>query len=422
MARSASRATIGTRHGIYLAANADGSGQSHTGSLTNIVTECFFENFNGGGFTAENTGQGLINGVLMSNCFFMNCMVGINIPYNSEYSKFENCVMFRCNIACVNNGGNNMFSNCTFHGVKGMVIDNSSGAHTNASHGSCVGCAFNHINNMNQSATLGGGKAVYINGTNHGFVFSGCQIWYSSIDIVNSQGIVFSDCIIAGNVSDSVSISVSGSYGAYFYGCVFGSAHPVMNVNQFTQFYNCIDKSNNKVVSADWVTANLVNENGKNRMAKVARIGRTGSDAASTYLYNGVTYTVNADGSITVKRTSSNSSESVVWLYDNTAAILCNGFNDGTFVLASGRTETMQSVQMRIKTGSSDYTTLTEYATIPTASNNDMNISIRCTSSFTGTITIKPMICKKAYYLLDQSYVEHVPTNKELYDMIVNAS
>ena len=263
--------TVGTRHGIYLAANADGEGTSHTDSIINRVSGCWFEFFSGGGFTAENTGTGKFAGVLMEGCVFRQCMVGINIPYYSEYNRFTNCVTEQCNIGCINNGGNNTFTSCTFHGVKGFVIDNTNNDKTNNAHGTCSACTFNHINNMNTAP--GGGLAVYIKNAANGFVFDSCQFWYGAISVSGSKGIHFSDCLIGGGTP---TITVTGDYGAWFDGCTFQNA-PTISANVLTRFDNCYNGQTGEQVSPNPALVAAVNGEPKNKLATASGQNESGS-------------------------------------------------------------------------------------------------------------------------------------------------
>ena len=228
-----STSSIGGRNGIHYIANADGEESTQPSILTNMVDNCWFENFSGSGIYCHNTGGGL-NQMLVSDCHITLCKAGINIDYYSEYSKFTNVIIYKCYYACINNGGNNVFIGCTFHGTIGFLIDNSGDDMPNIGHGSAVGCTFNHIDNWNRPDTLGGGDAIKIIDSAIGFVFTGCQVWYGVIDIHNSRGVVVSDTLIGGNPT----IKVSGSYPAFFASCIFHST-PTLSVNGSTKFDNC---------------------------------------------------------------------------------------------------------------------------------------------------------------------------------------
>ena len=229
-------APLGSRHGIYVVSNADGNEQGNAKSVLTVqITNCLFTCYNGSAIYNHNTGGGLDNGVIMSDCIIRQCKVGINIDYYGEYSKYSNCIIRDCNVACINNGGNNTFISCTFHGVTGFVIDNSGNDKRNSAHGSAVGCTFNHINNMNNPSQLGMGDAIVVKGTPNGYIFTGCQIWYGAIKIENSSGINISDSLIGGSTPV---ISVIGSKPAFFNNCTF-SASPSLTVNESSKFINC---------------------------------------------------------------------------------------------------------------------------------------------------------------------------------------
>lgn len=163
---------------------------------SSVVESCVFDglfitNFSGSGIFCNKTGGGVKENILATNIAITACKYGLNIAYKSEYHKFTNVLIYGCDTACINNGGNNIFASCTFNGNTGFVIDNSSGTLDNPGHGSCIGCTFNHI---------GGNTGVGVSITNNyvTFNFVGCQFWYGEIDVVNSKGIVFDGCSFGG--------------------------------------------------------------------------------------------------------------------------------------------------------------------------------------------------------------------------------
>lgn len=385
-------ASIGTRHGVYLAANADGEGESHSGSLVNTVTDCFFEYFSGGGFTSENTGAGMFAGVIMSNCLFRQCMVGLNIAYYSEYSKFTNIITYQCNIACINNGGNNVFTNCTFHGVKGFVIDNSGGDMTNCAHGSCVGCTFNHIDNMNYPSAMGGGLAVDIKGVNNGYIFEGCQFWYSSISVVNSRGIQFSGSFLAGGTP---SITVTGDYGAFFKDCVF-QKQPSVSANAATLFDSCYVDNTGEAVQPNPAIVALIDGEQKNVL----------NSTAQTQQVDTVTLTRNADGSYTVKTSSATTQQVAITIgtanLDAGVPYVFSGITGGgnnTFflnydhALADGTSnKNVYASGLDIAVGNADRTS---------------TVTLYVRSGQTVDTVLTPMICRKAFWNLTKKFVPY---------------
>lgn len=188
--------TITNSHGILI--NTSGTGDSNRNRIT--LTNLEICGFSGGAITLDGTGYNYDDSVNVVNIFAHNNNVGINIPNQSEYNKFTNCQIGRNYYGCINNGGNNMFVNCGFNGnVQGLLMDNSSGTKVNNSHGSFVGCTFNH-NNSNT------GKAVEIIGMESGEVFSGCQFFYGTIHLTNSNGVLLSGC----NFGNSTGIYCNG--------------------------------------------------------------------------------------------------------------------------------------------------------------------------------------------------------------------
>lgn len=223
---------MGSRHAIYMIGNADGQEATQRATVQCIITNCWFDNFDGSAFYAHNTGGGIHNSVIFSDSHIEHCRVGLNIDYYNEYAKYSNLVIFQCYYACINNGGNNIFTGCTFHGVVGWLTDNSNNDKSNNQHGSCVGCTFNHIDNMNNPSVLGNGKAVHIINGVAGFIFTGCQLWYGNVYIENSQGVQFSDCLFGNN---RIEIEVTGDYPAFFFNNIFWT-QPTLNVTTSTKF------------------------------------------------------------------------------------------------------------------------------------------------------------------------------------------
>ena len=125
------------------------------------------------------------------------------------------------------------------------MIDNTDGDKRNIAHGSCIGCTFNHINNMNNPSQLGMGDAILVKNSANGFLFNDSQIWYGKIKIQNSQGVSINNALIGGGTPE---ISVVGDYGAFFRGCTFMQS-PSIDANSKTKFDNCYLASNSSVVN-----------------------------------------------------------------------------------------------------------------------------------------------------------------------------
>ena len=225
----------GTRHGLVWYGNysVDKTDRPERGTVEN-VSVC---GFTGGALTQNNTGYAIETGLNVSDCWFWNCGVGINIAFWSEFSRYTNVQAARCTYGCINNGGNNMFVNCCFSGDKvGFLIDNLTVNAKNNSHGSMVGCTINHSDN-----NLGVG--IRLLNVSHGYVFSGCQIFYSAIEIQNSQGVVFSDI----NFGKDEHISVTGGKVTVFRGCMFCTSPQISAEAGRTRFTDCITRDGEPV-------------------------------------------------------------------------------------------------------------------------------------------------------------------------------
>lgn len=231
---------IGGRRGINYIGNRDGNdtGVTPTTCTCCVIENCWFENLDSG-FYGYNAGGGLQEGVICNNCYFYRCKAGINIDYWTEYCKFTNCITFQCYYACINNGGNNVFTACTFHGTIGFLIDNSSGTKSNCAHGTVNGCTFNHIDNWNNQSQLGKGLAIKVLSAAAGFIFSNCQIWYGRIHIESSSGVQITGCEIGGIGGSSYPVfETSGTDMVFVDNCLFQSA-PYNSISSPVKFTNC---------------------------------------------------------------------------------------------------------------------------------------------------------------------------------------
>jgi len=233
---------IGGRHGIlWQGTYTENQKAPYLLRINNI----YIANFTGGGITCYDTGYGTANGIEATNIFVKSCWAGLNISYWSEFHKFTNVRCWLCRIGCVNNGGNNVFVNCDFSGSLeiAMLMDNSTGQSPNNSHGSCVGCVFNHTSS-NGSANAGIGIDILNCGA--GFIFSGCQIFFSKIHLEDSPGIVFANCNFGYSNCD---IEVSGGKGILFSGNIHQNKAPITISNGAeVHFVNCYNKTTGALI------------------------------------------------------------------------------------------------------------------------------------------------------------------------------
>lgn len=203
----------GTRTAILFEANADGSGGTATTTRECMLSNVWIGNFSDSGIKCHNTSINVRQGLYACNVYIVNCWAGINIDYYSEFHKFVNVCISLCRYGCRNNGGNNNFTNCTFHAsLVAFYID---GTKANAAHGVVNGCTFCHSGSN-------AGKAIQIDNASYGYVISNSQFWYNSVNITNSDGIVFSGCEFGRGTTDAgATIRINGGNLVLFVGCVF---------------------------------------------------------------------------------------------------------------------------------------------------------------------------------------------------------
>lgn len=168
----------------------------------------------------------------------------------------------------------------------------------------------------------------------------------------------------------------------------------------------------------------LVNAGAKN-VVQVDELGLTATHGI-TYVYQGVTFVLNSDSTITVTRTDEGTETAVCNLRYNNSAFYANSYCTDNYIMsgcpAGGSLETYYLEAIN-STGATEYrraedgtgVRLTEYT-------GDKNIIIRIKIdkdySPDGLI-FKPMICTKADWDISREYQPYRPTYQELYEMVL---
>lgn len=230
---------VGDRHGIVFLGNAKLK-DSPPQPRHPMISGCFLSSFTGGGITCRDTGYSSLSSLLVSDCQIVNCGAGINIAHFSEYHKFTNVLVGQCLYGCVNNGGNNVFVNCGFNSNKvGFFMDNSHGQSNNNSHGSAVGCTFNHSDNNE-------GIGILAIGMRAGYMFTGCQVFFSKIVLEDCEGFIFDTF----NYGRKVELHVKGGKLVMFSNSVFrGEGPDAIEIadNSLVKFVNCYTRDGRTV-------------------------------------------------------------------------------------------------------------------------------------------------------------------------------
>jgi len=233
--------SVGDRHGIAYVSDANSTNWDEPHHPRNSVIEsCFISSFTGGGIYGKDTGYSIHCAMTVSNCHIINCGAGIDLAHFSEYHQFTNVLCCENLYGCINNGGNNDFVNCGFNANKtGFLIDNSRGQSNNNSHGSVVGCTFNHSDNNT-------GIGIILLGAFNGYVFSGCQMFYSKIVVENSKNILFTGF----NFGGKMDIKIKDSGLVMFNGNMFLGQPSVVNENtELLKFVNCFNKDGSEITA-----------------------------------------------------------------------------------------------------------------------------------------------------------------------------
>jgi len=120
-------------------------------------------------------------------------------------------------------------------------MDNEHDQSPNNSHGSAVGCVFNHSGNNT-------GIGIKILNCDNGFIFDGCQVFFSQIFVANSDGVAFTNC----NMGASNCDIIIESGGVILFANNLHQAVPTISIsgNNKVHFTNCYVRSTGETVSA----------------------------------------------------------------------------------------------------------------------------------------------------------------------------
>ena len=160
----------------------------------------------------------------------------------------------------------------------------------------------------------------------------------------------------------------------------------------------------------------------KNKFKIPTRIGTSNNNAAQSFTQGGVKFTCNLDGTITVERVSSSTYSVQVWLYDDSAAILIDDWCDGNYYFSPGFVGSATTARIRLAKlgGGGEHMTVEGDVLIPDrGSYTSINTSIMVYTGFTGTMTVKPMVCHKDIYAQSPAYVPQHPSVSEIWQAVL---
>ncbi len=145
------------------------------------------------------------DGALVSNIQVYNSYIGLQCDFDNqgEYHSFVNFNATLCNTGAVITAGNTSITG-------GNIVDNATGvnigglAGTNNSHGILNGVNINH-NTLNAKFSI----------AENGHTISGCHFYgdaTNNIEIVNSRGLNFTNCMISGVIKNTDSLTPKGTH------------------------------------------------------------------------------------------------------------------------------------------------------------------------------------------------------------------
>lgn len=160
--------------------------------------------------------------------------------------------------------------------------------------------------------------------------------------------------------------------------------------------------------------AEIVDSGAKNVLS-YTEIG-TNSSHGSTFTNNGVTFTLNSDGSVTAERTETAVVDSSCNLRVASSSLYIDDFCNGSYILSGcpeGGGDTTYSLRaIRDNYRPTDTGVGVELPDKDT--NTNIYINMLVMAAFEGSITFKPMVCTKAAWGVSQKYISHRPSYDEL--------
>lgn len=169
----------GADKGIYLSG-------SNTLSIT--FTNCVFRNFGFSGLHIKNTNP-FYNKFKVTDCEFRDSWYGIMVDQRAEFNTFVGCTFAHNEYGAYIDGGNNYWGVCHFD-MNYINVCLSGISNNNDSHGSMVGCSFNH-------STLFGIAGVNVH---YGYLMNGCMLYEKGIMLHNCKNIMFNNGWLSGKV------------------------------------------------------------------------------------------------------------------------------------------------------------------------------------------------------------------------------
>ena len=135
----------------------------------------------------------------------------------------------------------------------------------------------------------------------------------------------------------------------------------------------------------------------------------------------GVNFTLNADGTVTIKRVSAGTSNATSVLQLNGSDLYIDDYCNGNYQISGCPVGGGQgSYELGVISGTYDVRDYGEGAILPDkGGNTNIYLRILARKDFDGEVTFKPMICSKAAWDISHTYQPYRPSYQELYERVV---
>lgn len=159
-----------------------------------------------------------------------------------------------------------------------------------------------------------------------------------------------------------------------------------------------------------------VNQGAKNPI-RFDAIGTSASNSAPSYLYRGVRFTANQDGTILINRETDNTNNSIVYLYYRGSAMYIDDYCDGAHIFTAGvdvPTSNVYVMAGKLASGNSKMLQENEVIT-DRGSYTGIWVGIWISASYSpSNLILKPMI--RPSIIEDATFEPYSPTTRELYE------
>lgn len=147
------------------------------------------------GVLVTDTGSQRVYGARITNCTVECCKAGYVLE--GEYNFVSQCNARGCTYGLLTIGGSNLITGCHFDKnevnlrISGNTYFTPGTVYPNNGHSTVSACTFNHAGKLTSENT---GWGCYVDHLTVGVNIIGCQWFYGLLEVVDSQGVWFTQC------------------------------------------------------------------------------------------------------------------------------------------------------------------------------------------------------------------------------------